>query len=89
VWELFVTDDCNTDGEVGNKEYERLSEVVCNPTSTAITVQYVNMLSLVGASVDGVWIGEWIDHLYTQLETTSNYSAIANLHNSQNQHSKL
>jgi hypothetical protein len=41
VWELSVIDDCNTDGEVGNKECERLSGVVCNPTSTAIAVQYV------------------------------------------------
>jgi hypothetical protein len=41
VWELFVTDDSNTDGEVGNKECERLSGVVCNPTSTAIAVQYI------------------------------------------------
>jgi hypothetical protein len=40
VWELSVIDDCTTDGEVGNKECERLSGVVCNPTSTAITVQY-------------------------------------------------
>jgi hypothetical protein len=31
VWELSVIDDCNTDGEVGNKECERLSGVVCNP----------------------------------------------------------
>jgi hypothetical protein len=36
-------------------------------------------------TVDGVWIGwiGFIDHLYTPLGTTSNYSAIANLHNSQ------
>jgi hypothetical protein len=35
-------------------------------------------------TIDWVWIGEWIfDHLYTQLITTSNYSAISNLHNSQ------
>jgi hypothetical protein len=40
VWELSVIDDCNMDGEVGNKEYERLSGVVCNSTSTAIAVQY-------------------------------------------------
>jgi hypothetical protein len=33
--------DCSTDGVVGNKECEILSGVVCNPTSTAITVQYV------------------------------------------------
>jgi hypothetical protein len=39
----------------------------------------------------GFWIGNWIyrpeigfiDHLYTQLGTESNYSATANLHNSQ------
>jgi hypothetical protein len=31
--------------------------------------------------MDRVWIGELIiDHLYTPLGTTSNYSAIANLH---------
>jgi hypothetical protein len=29
--------------------------------------------------MDGVWIG-FIDHLYTPLGTTSNYSATANLH---------
>jgi hypothetical protein len=34
--------------------------------------------------VDGVWIGNgFIDHLYTKVETKSNYSATANLHNSQ------
>jgi hypothetical protein len=42
MWELSVIDDCNTDSEVGNKECERLSGVVCNPTSTAITVQLVS-----------------------------------------------
>jgi hypothetical protein len=31
MWELPVTDDCNTDSKVGNKECERLSGVVCNP----------------------------------------------------------
>jgi hypothetical protein len=31
VWELSVIDDCNTDGEVGNKECEKLSGLVCNP----------------------------------------------------------
>jgi hypothetical protein len=40
VWELSVIDDCNTDSEVGNKECLGLSGVVCNPTSTAIAVQY-------------------------------------------------
>jgi hypothetical protein len=32
-------------------------------------------------TIDGVWIGELdlLTHLYTPLETTSNYSAIANL----------
>jgi hypothetical protein len=36
-------------------------------------------------SIDGVWIGYWIiDHFYTPLGTTSNYSTTANLHNSQN-----
>jgi hypothetical protein len=30
--------------------------------------------------IDGLWIG-FIDHLYTSLETTSNYSAVAKLHN--------
>jgi hypothetical protein len=35
-------------------------------------------------TIEGVWTGEWfIDHLYTPLKTTSNYNAIANLHNSQ------
>jgi hypothetical protein len=45
VWEPFVTERFNTDGEVGNKERERLSGVVCNPTSTAIMVQYVADIS--------------------------------------------
>jgi hypothetical protein len=31
VWELFVIEDCNTDGVVGNKECEILSGLVCNP----------------------------------------------------------
>jgi hypothetical protein len=30
----------------------------------------------------GFWISEWIDHLYTRLGSTSNYSATANPHNS-------
>jgi hypothetical protein len=35
--------------------------------------------------MDGVWIGglDLLTHLYTPLGTTSNYSATANLHNSQ------
>jgi hypothetical protein len=48
VWELSVIDDCNTDGEVGNKECERLSGVVCNPTSTAIAVQLVSEVWYLG-----------------------------------------
>jgi hypothetical protein len=35
-------------------------------------------------TIDGIWIGEWIYWpLFTPLGTTSNYSATANLHNSQ------
>jgi hypothetical protein len=35
-------------------------------------------------TTDRVWIGEWIyDHLHTSLKTTSNYSAIVDLHTSQ------
>jgi hypothetical protein len=51
VWELSVTDDCNTDGEVGNKECERLSGVVCNPTSTAIAVQYFTFILHFGGNL--------------------------------------
>jgi hypothetical protein len=31
-------------------------------------------------TVDGVWIGEWIDPLYTPLGTASNHNTIAELH---------
>jgi hypothetical protein len=32
-------------------------------------------------TIDGIWIGEWIYWpLYTRLGTTSNYSAIADIH---------
>jgi hypothetical protein len=50
---------------------------------TGITVHFILSRSMC-VSIDGVWIGKWIYwHLYTWLETTSNYSATANLHNSQ------
>jgi hypothetical protein len=51
VWELSVIDDCNTDGEVGNKECERLSGVVCNPTSTDITYNTLVIVILLHISV--------------------------------------
>jgi hypothetical protein len=31
-------------------------------------------------TIDEAWTAEWIDHLYTPLGTTSNYSAIAILY---------
>jgi hypothetical protein len=34
-------------------------------------------------TIDGVWILEYISHLYTRLGTTRTYSAIANLHHSE------
>jgi hypothetical protein len=34
-------------------------------------------------TIDGVWIGEWIYYLYTQLGTTSNDNANTELHTSQ------
>jgi hypothetical protein len=40
------------------------------------TIQWralLNILSRVGVTIDGVWIGNiFIDHLYTRLGTTSN-----------------
>jgi hypothetical protein len=37
-----------------------------------------------GVTVDGVWIGGLVDHLYTPLRTTSNNSDITDLHTLQN-----
>jgi hypothetical protein len=39
-------------------------------------------VTYLGVTVDGVWIG-FIDHMYTPLRTTSNYSDTANFHSSQ------
>jgi hypothetical protein len=39
--------------------------------------------SNIGVTTDEVWIGEWIDHLYTWFVSTRNYSTTADLHNSQ------
>jgi hypothetical protein len=40
----------------------------------------LDIVTIWRVTVDGVWIGEWIDYLYTRLGTTSCYSGTASLH---------
>jgi hypothetical protein len=55
---------------------------LCCPFMTPEYHRLNTYCHLVCVIIDGVWIGQWIDRLYTRLVTTRNYNAIANLHNS-------
>jgi hypothetical protein len=58
--------------------------IAAQPISLSVTLKpafvcLAKILSLVWVTMDGVWIGDWfIIHL--QIETTSNYNTVANLH---------
>jgi hypothetical protein len=43
----------------------------------------LHIVTCMCVTIDGIWIDEFIDHLYTRLGITSNYSATATLHSSQ------
>jgi hypothetical protein len=57
-----------------------INSIIQSKTPSIVTSTRDNAVCV---TMDGVWIAEWIDNLYTRLGTTSNYSAIANLHNSE------
>jgi hypothetical protein len=60
------------------------SETLYSPTTLhGVIIQQATVLSRFRVvTVEGIWIG-FIYHLYTSLGTTSNYSIVTNLHNSQ------
>jgi hypothetical protein len=71
VWRLQEREVCRASGV-----WQR---PLFNDTVSSLSYCYV-----VCVAIDGVWIGEWISWpLIHTLGTTSNYSATANLHNSQ------
>jgi hypothetical protein len=62
-----------------------MKQNVCLCTACRLVFNHLNHIgnyiaTCMCVTIDGVWIGEYIDHFTTRFVITNNYNAIANLH---------